>query len=103
MDRSREDIRANTAYSAAMRNARSAATPATLSLGPSANLTVALDLQVMLRVAATCREDSGATGEIVGMEVTPGAVEATNCFAIPLRKDIWTPKDRVDLRELEVK
>eukprot|EP01057_Protomagalhaensia_wolfi_P001188 Protomagalhaensia_wolfi_Nauph_80__1187@NODE_16_length_5045_cov_135_815621_g12_i0_p2_GENE_NODE_16_length_5045_cov_135_815621_g12_i0NODE_16_length_5045_cov_135_815621_g12_i0_p2_ORF_typecomplete_len364_score75_18JAB/PF01398_21/1_8e06_NODE_16_length_5045_cov_135_815621_g12_i09792070 len=84
------------------------ASPPTASLivGPTPNTVVVLDMQVMLRIAYQCSEQAPAIarGELVGLEVSPGILEVSNCYVTPPRKDLWNPRDRPEsLKELEEK
>lgn len=93
------------AYAAAsVTNKQKKPTLSSLSQGPTPNMVVQLDLQVMLRVAALCKEDPTVIvhGELVGLNVAAGQLEITNCFATPTRRDVWNPRERPDMRELEV-
>eukprot|EP01055_Gregarina_sp_Pseudo9_P001631 Gregarina_sp_Pseudo_9__1630@NODE_209_length_3610_cov_60_079530_g194_i0_p1_GENE_NODE_209_length_3610_cov_60_079530_g194_i0NODE_209_length_3610_cov_60_079530_g194_i0_p1_ORF_typecomplete_len376_score63_80JAB/PF01398_21/9_9e13Pet100/PF09803_9/0_84Pet100/PF09803_9/1_2e03_NODE_209_length_3610_cov_60_079530_g194_i011882315 len=103
--------------SSALRNAVApAAAPAAASttaksaalnypIGPTPNTTVVVDMQVMLRIATHCAENAPTVvyGELVGLEVSPGVLEISNCFVTPTRRDIWNPRERPDLKELEEK
>eukprot|EP01053_Blabericola_migrator_P012981 Blabericola_migrator_1__12980@NODE_862_length_6235_cov_1175_870947_g611_i0_p3_GENE_NODE_862_length_6235_cov_1175_870947_g611_i0NODE_862_length_6235_cov_1175_870947_g611_i0_p3_ORF_typecomplete_len366_score60_77JAB/PF01398_21/2_6e07_NODE_862_length_6235_cov_1175_870947_g611_i039435040 len=100
---SMRNVAANVAPAA---TAKPAATqPANLVFGPTPNTTVVLDMQVALRIAYVCSETapSISTGELVGLEVSPGLLEVSNCYVVPPRKDIWNPRERPDMKELEEK
>eukprot|EP01054_Gregarina_sp_Poly1_P010134 Gregarina_sp_Poly_1__10133@NODE_691_length_6736_cov_671_948118_g521_i0_p3_GENE_NODE_691_length_6736_cov_671_948118_g521_i0NODE_691_length_6736_cov_671_948118_g521_i0_p3_ORF_typecomplete_len368_score49_70JAB/PF01398_21/6_3e11Efg1/PF10153_9/3_5e03Efg1/PF10153_9/0_082_NODE_691_length_6736_cov_671_948118_g521_i040425145 len=99
------------AYPTSLRNVPAAASTAkppsvqSFPIGPTPNTTVFLDMQVMLRIAAHCTENAPSiiSGELVGLEVSPGMLEVSNCFLTPTRKDIWNPRERPDMKELEEK
>lgn len=74
-------------------------------IGPTPNTTVVVDMQALLRIATHCSDNAPTVvyGELVGLEVSPGVLEISNCFVTPPRKDIWNPRERPDMKELEEK
>ncbi|EZG77187.1 hypothetical protein GNI_043010 [Gregarina niphandrodes] len=69
------------------------------------DLELRLMLQPTLRIAGFATEDPSATirGELLGLEVSPGVVEVSNCYAFRSNVVVQTPTDGSSLEAAEEK